>query len=66
MKNRELTDPESDVFGSVLKKGYQVSLCAVRFVQADPLFEMKDGKAFPSLVSLLCLKGPCKLIVWLC
>lgn len=52
-----LTDPESDVFGSVLQKGFQVSLCAVRFVQAGLLFEMKDGKPFPSGVSLY-LKEP--------
>jgi hypothetical protein len=59
MKDRDLTYPESYVFGSVLQKGYQVFLCAVRFVQVVPLFEMKDGKPFPSSFSL-CLKEPCK------
>ena len=52
MKSQGLTDLESYVFGSVLQKDYQVSLCAVRFVPVVPLFEMKDGKPFPSLVSL--------------
>ena len=61
-ENRESTDPESDVFGSVLRKGYQVSLSAVRFVRVVLLFEMKDGKPFPSLISLWKIQEPCKLL----
>jgi hypothetical protein len=56
-----MTYSESVVFGSVLQKGYRVFLCAMRFAQVVLLFEMKDGKPFPSGI-LLCLKEPWKIL----